>query len=151
MQLRSLLGACLAALSMSVAWAGPLDERAAAAHIDAIAAGDLDALMSAYSDEPWFDWVGGALDGRYRGRDEVRGVWQKFIAANEGKPRTVTRTTFVQNANPTGVTLVANAEYVGKTTVRVRHVFVYRGGKLATEVWQIDPKAELTPAAASTR
>ena len=52
-----------------------------------------------------------------------------------------------QNANPKGVTLTATAEYAGKTTVRVKHVLVYRDTKLVSEVWQIDPSADLTPVA----
>lgn len=129
-----------------LACAGPLDERAAEAHLNAVAAGDIDALMAGYADDPWMDWVGGNLDGRYRGKEAIRGLWQKFIANNEGRPRTLVRTTIAQNANPKGVTLTATAEYAGKTTVRVRHVLVYRDTKLTTEVWQIDPAAPLTPA-----
>ncbi len=137
----------IAAISFPIlASAGPLDERAADAHLKAVAAGDIDALMSAYGDDPWMDWVGGSLDGRYRGKDAIRELWQKFIANNDGQPRTLARTMISQNANPKGVTLTATAEYVGKTTVRVRHVLVYRDTKLATEVWQIDPAAALTPA-----
>ncbi|MEO8060773.1 MAG: nuclear transport factor 2 family protein [Burkholderiales bacterium] len=143
--LRSLL---VLAISFPVlASAGPLDERAADAHLKAVAAGDIDTLMSAYGDDPWMDWVGGNLDGRYRGKDAIRELWQKFIANNDGQPRALVRTTISQNANPKGVTLTATAEYGGKTTVRVRHVLVYRDTKLATEVWQIDPAAQLTPAA----
>jgi len=130
-----------------LAQAGPLDERAADAHLKAVAAGDIDALMAPYGDDPWMDWVGGPLDGRYRGKDEIRALWQKFFAANDGQPRTLTRTAITQNANPKGVTLTAVGEFAGKTTVRVRHVLVFRDAKLATEVWQIDPAAALAPAA----
>jgi hypothetical protein len=93
------------------------------------------------------DWVGGTLDGRYRGKDAIRELWQKFIANNDGRPRTLVRTTIAQNANPKGVTLTTTAEYAGKTTVRVRQVLVYRDTKLATEIWQIDPAAPLVPVA----
>jgi len=63
-------------------FAGPLDEAKAKAHLDAVAAGNLDALMADYPDDVYMDWVGGPLDGRYRGKAAVREVWQKFIAAN---------------------------------------------------------------------
>lgn len=130
-----------------LAAAGPLDERAAEAHLKAVAAGDVDALMQAYGDDPWMDWVGGPLDGRYRGADALRQLWTKFAAANENQPRTLQRSVITQNANPKGVTLTAVAEYVGKAaTVRVRHVLVYRDTRLVSEVWQIDPNAVLTPA-----
>jgi ketosteroid isomerase-like protein len=134
---------CLPLLAM----AGPLDERAADAHLKAVAAGDVETLMKAYGDDPWMDWVGGALDGRYRGTDAIRALWTKFAAANDNQPRSLQRTTITQNANPKGVTLTATAEYAGKTTVRVKHVLVYRDTKLVSEVWQIDPSADLTPVA----
>jgi hypothetical protein len=125
------------------AWAGPLDERNAEAHLKAIASGDVESVMKAYGEDPWMDWVGGSLDGRYRGTEALRDLWAKFAANNEQQPRTLTHGPIVQNPNPKGVTLAVTAEYVGKTTVRVRHVLVYRDGKLATEVWQIDPSAPL--------
>ncbi|MEP7298903.1 MAG: nuclear transport factor 2 family protein [Burkholderiales bacterium] len=127
--------------------AGPLDERAAEAHLKAVAAGNVDTLMSAYGDEPYLDWIGGPLDGRYRGSEAIRDLWKKFAAANDNQPRTMQRTVITQSGNPKGVTLTANAEYVGKTTVRVHHVLVYRDTRLVSEIWQIDPAAALTPAA----
>ncbi|SHL96522.1 nuclear transport factor 2 family protein [Rhizobacter sp. OV335] len=141
-----LLASCIPLLVPRLAVAGPLDERAAEAHLKAVAAGNVDALMQAYGDDPWMDWVGGPLDGRYRGADALRQLWTKFAAANDNQPRTLQRTVITQNANPKGVTLTAVAEYAGKTTVRVRHVLVYRDTKLVSEVWQIDPNAVLTPA-----
>ena len=134
---------CLPVLAI----AGPLDERAAEAHLKAIAAGNVDAVMGAYGDEPCMDWIGGALDGRYRGGDAMRELWKKFAAANDHQARTLQRSTITQSGNPKGVTLTVNAEYVGKTTVRVHQVLVYRDAKLVSEVWQIDPSAPLTPAA----
>ena len=103
---RPLLLAAACSLPL-LAFAGPLDERAADAHLKAIAGGDIEALMAQYGDDPWMDWVGGTLDGRYRGKDEIRALWQKFIANNEAQPRTLTRTAITQNANPKGVTLTA--------------------------------------------
>lgn len=137
-----LLACCLPLLAQ----AGPLDERAAEAHLKAVAAGNVDAVMQAYGDDPWMDWVGGPLDGRYRGAEALRQLWTKFAAANDNQPRSLQRTVITQNANPKGVTLTAVAEYAGKTTVRVRHVLVYRDTRLVSEVWQIDPNAVLTPA-----
>jgi ketosteroid isomerase-like protein len=67
--------------------AGPLDDAKARAHLDAVAASDVEALMRDYAGDAYLEWVGGPLDGRYRGKAEIRAVWQKFIAANAGKPR----------------------------------------------------------------
>lgn len=125
--------------AVSLAAAGPLDEKKAAAHLQAVAAGDVEALMRDYAEDAWLDWVGGPLDGRYRGRTVIRAVWEKFVAQNDGQPRPARFGRFEQFAHPQGVTLAASAEYGGKTTVKVRHVLVYRDGELATEIWQIAP------------
>lgn len=131
-----LLG-CLAFANLALA--GPLDEKRAADHLRAAAAGDVDALMRDYAEDVSIEWVGGPLDGRYRGRAAVREVWQKFAAQNEGQPRPARFGRIEQFAHPQGVTLTASAEYGGKTTVRVRHVLVYRDAELASEIWQIAP------------
>jgi ketosteroid isomerase-like protein len=123
----------------SLAVAGPLDEKKAADHLQAVAAGDVEALMRDYVEDVSIEWVGGPLDGRYRGRAAVREVWQKFAAQNDGQPRPARFGRIEQFAHPQGVTLTASAEYGGKTTVRVRHVLVYRDGELTSEVWQIAP------------
>lgn len=123
----------------NLALAGPLDEKRAADHLRAAAAGDVDALMRDYAEDVSIEWVGGPLDGRYRGRAAVREVWQKFAAQNEGQPRPARFGRIEQFAHPQGVTLTASAEYGGKTTVRVRHVLVYRDAELASEIWQIAP------------
>jgi len=123
----------------AAATAGPLDEKKAQAHLQAVAAGDVEALMRDYAEDPWMDWVGGPLDGRYRGKAAIREVWQKFAALNDGQPRPAKFGKLVQQANPKGVTLEAAAEYGGKTAIKVWHVLVYREGELATEIWQIAP------------
>jgi len=125
------------------ALAGPLDEAKARAHLDAIASGDLEALMQDYSDDAFFEWVGGPLDGRYRGKAEIRAVWQKWIAANGGKARPVARGKLAAFANPKGATVDTRAAYEGTTPVKVWHALTYRDGQLATEVWQIAPALQL--------
>ncbi|MGB9128488.1 MAG: nuclear transport factor 2 family protein [Thiobacillus sp.] len=137
MKRRLFLLACLAFASLATA--GPLDEKKAAAHLQAVAAGDVEALMRDYAEDASMDWVGGPLDGRYRGRAAIREVWQKFAVQNDGQPRPARFGGIEQFAHPQGVTLTASAEYGGKTTIRVRHVLVYRDGELTTEIWQIAP------------
>ena len=127
---------CIAATS---ATAGPLDEKKAEAHLQAVAAGDIGTLMRDYAEDAYMDWVGGPLDGRYRGKAAISEVWKKFAALNDGQPRPAKFGKLVQQANPKGATLEAAAEYGGKTTIKVWHVLVYRDGELATEVWQISP------------
>lgn len=127
------------------ALAGPLDEAKAQAHLNAVSAGDLDALMSDYADDAYMDWVGGALDGRYRGKAAIKAVWQKFIAANAGKPRPAKFSKLAAYANPKGATVEAKAEYGGTTPVKVWHALSYRDGSLGTEIWQIAPAIQLEP------
>jgi len=125
--------------------AGPLEEAKAQAHLDAIAAGNLEALMADYSEDVYMDWVGGPLDGRYRGKAAIREVWQKFIAANEGKARPAKFSKLDSYANPKGTSLEVSAEYGGAKPVKAWQVLVYRDGSLATELWQVAPALQMAP------
>lgn len=131
--------ALLCCMVAATALAGPLDEKKAEAHLQAVAAGDTEAIMRDYTEDAYLDWVGGPLDGRYRGKAAIREVWQKFAALNDGQPRAARVGKLTQQANPKGATFAAAAEYGGKVPVKVWHVLVYRDGELATEVWQIAP------------
>ncbi|TFW34818.1 nuclear transport factor 2 family protein [Massilia horti] len=136
----------VAALSFCLghpAFAGPLDEAKAQAHLNAVAAGDLDALMRDYTDDAYMEWVGGPLDGRYRGKAAIRAVWEKFIAANAGKPRPANVGKLSAFANPRGTSLQAKAEYGGALPLKVLHVLTYREGELTTELWQIAPALQI--------
>lgn len=125
------------------AQAGPLDEARVKARIANTAKGDVDALMADYTDDCVFQWVGGALDGEYRGKAAIAGVWNKF-KTNQGA-MTVELGKVDSSTNPKGVTVNAFADYKGKMEVKVRQVFVYRDGKIALEIWQIDPNLALAP------
>lgn len=135
----ALLAFCLPAA------AGPLDEAKARAHLEAAAAGDLEALMRDYAEDAYMDWVGGPLDGRYYGKAAIRVVWQKFIAANGGKPRPAKFGKLDAYANPKGASVEAVAEYGGTPAVKVWHVLTYRDGSLNTELWQIAPALLVVP------
>ncbi len=130
-------------LALSVC-AGPLDERYAGAHVSAIAAGDVDAVMRNYTNDATLDWVGGPLNGIYRGKEAIRSVWLKFSAANDGKPRTVQANAMEAYSHPEGVSIEQKAIYGGKVPAKVWHVMVYRGGDLTTEIWQITPALDLS-------
>jgi ketosteroid isomerase-like protein len=131
--------ALLCCMSVLSATAGPLEEKKAETHLQAVAAGDADTIMRNYKEDAYLDWVGGPLDGRYRGKEAIREVWKKFAALNAGQARTLRVGKMTQQANPKGATLTIAAEYSGKTQVKVWHVLVYRDGELSTEVWQIAP------------
>lgn len=118
------------------AWAGKLDEAKAKAHVEAIAAGDLEAVMRDYPQSAFMEWVGGPLDGQYRGTAAIRTVWKKFFAANDGKPRALKIEEIEDYTHPQGASIEVVAEYGGKVPVKVWHVFVYRDGVLVAEIWQ---------------
>lgn len=135
----------LLALAAFPAVAGPLDKARAKAHLDAVASGDIETLMREYAEDAYMDWVGGPLDGRYRGKQAIRDVWQKFVAANDGKPRPAKFSQIQEYAHPTGVSLEASAEYGGKTPLKVWHVLIYRDGVMTTELWQVAPAIRVEP------
>jgi len=143
----SVLIAALSVWGMAthLASAGPLDEARAQAHLNAVAAGDIDGLMRDYDEDAYMDWIGGPLDGRYRGKDQIKAVWQKFIAANAGAPRPVKISPLQAFTNAKGATVHASAEYGGTTPVKVWHALSYRDGALGTEIWQIAPAIKLAP------
>jgi hypothetical protein len=139
----SILAMAMLPLAAQPAFAGPLDDARARAHLDAVAAGDLDSLMRDYADDAYFEWVGGPLDGRYRGKAAIRAVWEKWIAANAGKPRPAKFGKPTSFANPRGASIESRADYAGAVPVKVWHVMTYRDGELTTEVWQIAPALQL--------
>jgi len=139
MKRKLIAAAVLAFATIGAANAGPLDRAKANAYLKAVAAGDVDALMQMYSQDAHMQWVGGQLDGVYRGADQIREVWMKFVKSNDGMPRESTVGTMEESANPRGATILVNADYRGKNYVKVRHVLVYRDGMLVNEIWQIDP------------
>lgn len=127
--------ALVAAFSCS-AFAGPAED-AARAHFSAIAAGQVDSIMTQYASNAHFQWVGGPLDGAYAGAERIREVWTAFA---KNAPLALTVGGLEESANDKGATVTANVQFQGKNTIKVRYVLVYRDGKLVNEVWQIDPK-----------
>lgn len=120
------------------AFAGKLDEARAKAHVEAIAAGDLDAVMRDYSDNAFMEWVGGPLDGQYQGKEAMLAMWKKFFAINDGKPRPAKFGEIEAYSNAKGASIETTVEYDGKVPLKVWHVFVYRDGMLVAEIWQIE-------------
>ncbi|RQR52021.1 nuclear transport factor 2 family protein [Burkholderia sp. Bp9126] len=105
-------------------------------HFDAIGKGDISVLMRDYADFAQFNWVGGPLDGTYKGREAIRGVWEKFTRAQG--PMKVSVSGLEEVANPKGASVTANVIFVGKQPIHVRYVLTYRNDKIASETWQID-------------
>lgn len=118
------------------ALAGPAAD-SARRHFQAIAAGDVEQLARSYAKEATLQWVGGPLDGVYRGEAQLRGLWSKFADA-QGR-LDVQAGDIRESTNPKGATVTANVEFKGKAAIKVRYVLTYRDGRIVNEVWQIDP------------
>jgi len=139
MRLSTLVTAlALVAASGAAALAGPAEDLARS-RIDAIAGGDLATVTAAYGPAATLHWVGGPLDGSYNQPDKIREAWSKFFAAQGAQKATIAATT--EAANPKGGTVTADVTFAGKNTVKVRYVLLYRDGKLADEIWQVNPAA----------
>ncbi len=133
------LAAAAAVLLASAASAAPADD--ARQHFQAIGKGDVAAIAGAYAPKAQLEWVGGPLDGTYRGAKAIEGVWQKFTKAQG--PLEVTAETVEEAANPKGATVTANVVYKGKQPLKVRQVVTYRDGHIVAETWQVAPKLEV--------
>ncbi|MCK7498148.1 MAG: hypothetical protein MZW92_51250 [Comamonadaceae bacterium] len=62
------------------AFAGPAAD-SAQLHFKAIGAGDVEQLARGYASDATLQWVGGPLDGVYRGNADLRALWGKFATA----------------------------------------------------------------------
>jgi len=142
---RLALAAWLLASAATLAHAGPAED--AQSHFQAIAAGDVPALMRGYAEQAQFWWVGGALDGTYSSPEAIRGVWAKFTQAQG--PLKLSVANLEEAANPKGATVTANVVFEGKGPIRVRYVLTFREGRIVNEIWQIDPPKPSAPAAPS--
>lgn len=135
-RITALLVACAMASFAGAVQATPIDD--AHAHFDAIANGDVEAVMAGYAEQAVFQWVGGPLDGAYTTPQAIESVWQKFT--NGQGTLTVTAADVQTAHNPKGATVTANVVFEGKAAIKVRYVLTYRNDKIVNEVWQIDPQ-----------
>jgi len=135
------IGPLLMLLFSAATLAGPVDEAQIRERLETIAAGGTDALMRDYDSAAAMQWVGGKFNGTYRGAGELRKLWVDFHAFQG--PMKLTIGPVVSHGDPNGVTVLAQARYIGKLDVRVQHAFVLRDGKVVMEVWQIDPRIQL--------
>jgi len=140
MQLTSIIAVAAAATLFSAAGAsaGPVLEQTNM-RLEAIAAGNTEAVNAQYGEGMRLEWVGGPLDGTYSTAEEISGVWSKFSKA-QGQ-QTVEIGNAVEGASPAGATVAVMATFKGKATVPVLYVATYRKEKLVTETWQVNPPA----------
>jgi ketosteroid isomerase-like protein len=129
------LGAATLALAATPALAGEAGT-AAQAHLDAIVKGDVAAITAVYGEDATLHWVGGPLDGTYKGAG-LTDVWTKFTTAQG--PLTSKVLSVTEQANPAGGTVTTDVIFQGKAAVPVHYVMVFRGGALVDEIWQVAP------------
>lgn len=132
------VSAAALAIAASPAFAGPAEDMAKA-RIASIAKGDVAAVVGAYAPSATLHWVGGPLDGTYASPDKLKEVWTKFAGAQGDQKTTIAALS--EAANPKGATVTADVVFTGKNTVKVRYILLYRDGKLADEIWQVNPNA----------
>lgn len=128
--------AAIALLAAAPAFAGPAQDMSRS-RIEAIARGDVAAVASAYGEGAALHWIGGPLDGDYAGGEKLKAVWTKFSTAQGAQTARIASVS--EAANPKGATVTADVVFAGKNAVKVRHVMVWRDGKLADEIWQVNP------------
>lgn len=110
-------------------------------HFKSVAMANVTDIMSQYAPDATLVWVGGPLDGTYKGKREIREVWEKF-AHHVGKTTEMAKDIHV-DGNPKGMTVTARVRFHGKMTIPVRYVLVYRGQKIVSEIWQICAKKKM--------
>jgi len=108
----------------------------AKAYFNAISGGDAETIASFYADDAEFHWVGGPLAGVYNGKDKIKGVWEKFSKAAGDLDHEVLQIS--ESANGKVSTVTARVTFKGKGEVPVKFIMMYKDGKIASEVWQVD-------------
>jgi ketosteroid isomerase-like protein len=126
----------------------------AEAYFNAISGGNADTITSFYADDAEFQWIGGPLAGKYKGKAKIKGVWEKFSQAAGKLDHKVL--SISESANGKTSTVTARVMFKADSEVPVKFIMVYKDGKIASEVWQVDwtgaaeakaePKTEATPA-----
>jgi ketosteroid isomerase-like protein len=128
-------------LGTAPAFAGA-DSIRAEAYFNAISGGDAETITSFYADDAEFHWVGGPLAGVYKGKDKIRAVWEKFSKAAGALNHEVLQLS--ESANGRVTTVTARVKFKGEGEVPVKFVMIYKEGKIASEVWQVDKTSPAT-------
>ncbi len=110
-------------------------------HFKAIASGNVTMIMSQYAPNATLHWIGGPLDGSYAGTKAIQSAWTKFSGANSKLTEKVDD--IMVATNPDGMTVTANVDFKGSSSIPVRYVLTYRKGKIVDEIWQIDPNMNM--------
>ena len=108
----------------------------AEAYFKAISGGNPDGIASFYAEDAEFHWIGGPLAGVYKGKDKIRGVWDKFGKAAGRINHEVVQLT--ESSDDKNATVTAWVKFTGEGEVPVKFTLAYKDGKIASETWQVD-------------
>lgn len=133
--MKPILAVALAVIFSSAAQAGPAADLVQS-RIRAIASGDVAAIVADYGRGAQLHWVGGPLDGTYKGA-QLKQVWSKFSKGNAPLQASVGAIT--ESANPKGATVSVPVVFTAKSVIKVRYAVTLRDGLVVSETWQIDP------------
>lgn len=125
----------LAAGMATAGWAAVRPQEMARAHWAAIAKNDLHTTMKGYSRRAVLDWVGGPLNGKYRGPAAIAKVWKKFFKAQG--PLAVTVRDLKERRHAGRQIVTARTIFKGRKSIPVNYTLVYRSGRLLSETWKI--------------
>jgi ketosteroid isomerase-like protein len=130
--------------------AASTDELRAKAYFNAIVGGNAETIASFYAEKAEFHWVGGPLAGIYKGKEQIKDVWQKFSKAAGDMKHQVLEISESKNGKISTVT--ARVKFIGPKEVPVKFILMYENGKITNEIWQVDKPetyATVEPAPAS--
>ena len=135
--LKTLAGAASALFLLGIQTvAAGTDRVRAEAYFNAISGGNAETIASFYADNAEFHWVGGPLAGVYKGKTEIKGVWERFSKAAGDINYKVLELSESQKGKRSTVT--ARVNFIGPKEVPVRFIMVYENGKIVNEVWEVD-------------
>lgn len=107
------------------------------AHWTQVANRDVQNLANEYANHAVIAWVGGPLNGTYKGLSAINGLWSKFASATAPMRFQVTSVSYdLSKTHPTvreDVKLMA-----GKKAIKVDSTLVYDKKKIMTEIWKVN-------------
>lgn len=113
-----------------------VDSIRAEAYFNAISGGNADTITSFHADNAEFHWVGGPLAGVYKGKEEIRQVWEKFTKQAGDITHKVLELSESQNDKVSTVT--ARVNLIGPKEVPVKFIMMLQEGKIVSSIWQVD-------------
>ena len=135
--LKTLVGAASALFLLGIQTvAAGTDRVRAEAYFNAISGGNAETIASFYADNAEFHWVGGPLAGVYTGKEQIKGVWERFSKAAGDINYKVLELSESQKGKRSTVT--ARVSFIGPKEVPVRFIMVYENGKIVNEIWEVD-------------